>query len=242
MYARALELLERDTLLYADMINLLAHREERPDVRLFRADERGVLLSMEDGYICMTALFERDGAEELLLSLGEPKLITTHQEWSEPIAEKLFGPISENTRCRQLVYTGSERLPEADLGLEIIPMPEELLPLAAEHYHMGSLDYLAGRREKGELYGGLVDGELAGFIGFHSETSMGMLEVLPQYRRRGYARALESRMVNIQLERGYIPYGQVVLGNEPSMALQRSLGFKQADGVVSWLSTRFAGE
>jgi len=240
MIAKALELLGRDRLLYADMLNLLSHPAECPDVQLLCADERGVMLSMDGGTTCMTALFDRDTARELLSMLDRPRLITSHQEWSEPIIEEMFGPISDNTRCLQLVYTRGERLPVADCGVEIRSMTPEYIPAAAACYHMGDADYLTGRMEKGELFGAFIGDELAGFVGFHSETSIGMLEVLPQYRRRGIGRALESAMINRQLERGFVPFGQVVLGNEASMALQRSLGFETAEGIVSWLTTRYA--
>ncbi|MFQ7452543.1 MAG: GNAT family N-acetyltransferase [Flavonifractor plautii] len=35
------------------------------------------------------------------------------------------------------------------------------------------------------MLGAFVDGTLAGFAGFHGEGSIGLLEVLPAYRRRG---------------------------------------------------------
>lgn len=240
MVNKALELLERDRLLYADMINLLSHPKECPDVELICADQRGVILSMDGEDTWMTALFDPDSADELLDLLREPKLITSHQSWSEPIIERIFGPISDNTRCIQLVYTAGNKLAVPQCGVEIRPMTAEHIPLAARHYDMGDAAYLTSRMEKGQLYGAFISDKLTGFIGLHSETSMGMLEVLPEFRRRGIGRALECYMINLQLDRGFIPFGQVVIGNEPSMALQASLGFVQAEGTVSWMSTRYA--
>ena len=239
MINKALELLARDRLLYADMINLLTHADEC-DVQLINADSRGVMLLMDGGETCMTALFEQESAEQLLSMLHEPRLITSHQEWSEPLIGRMFGPVSDNTRCRQLVYTSGERLKLADCGVDIRPMAAGYIAQAAEYYHMGDEAYLAGRMEKGQLFGAFIGDKLTGFIGLHSETSIGMLEVLPEYRRRGIGSMLESFMINLQLDRGYTPFGQVVMGNEASMALQRSLGFELADGVVSWMTTRFA--
>ena len=40
------------------------------------------------------------------------------------------------------------------------------------------------------FFGAFVDGQLAGFVGEHSEGSMGMLEIFPAYRRRGLGYSL----------------------------------------------------
>ena len=63
---------------------------------------------------------------------------------------------------------------------------------------------------------------------------MGLLEVLPQYRRRKLATLLQAYMIRLELSRGHIPYGQVFDGNEPSLALQRSLGMVQSMGRLYW--------
>ena len=63
---------------------------------------------------------------------------------------------------------------------------------------------------------------------------MGLLEVLPNYRRQGIATLLQSYLTNLELSRGHIPYGQVFDGNEPSLALQRSLGYQRSAGLMYW--------
>ena len=64
---------------------------------------------------------------------------------------------------------------------------------------------------------------------------MGMLEILPQFRRRGIAYALEAHMIDHLLAQGRTPYGQIVVGNEASLGLQRRLHMDiSKDGLV-WL-------
>ena len=70
----------------------------------------------------------------------------------------------------------------------------------------------------------MVDGALAGFAGIHQEGTMGLLEVLPQFRRRGLAEVLEVGRIAQQLRRGLLPYCHVRLGNTASEALQAKLG------------------
>ena len=85
------------------------------------------------------------------------------------------------------------------------------------------------------MTGAFLDGVLAGFIGIHEEGSIGMLEVLPAYRRRGLGYALEAGAIRRALKEGTIPYCQVIEGNTASMELQKKLGLEFSDGFVYWL-------
>ena len=108
------------------------------------------------------------------------------------------------------------------------------LPLVEAHYQLTDGGYLSGRIALGALYGAFDGANLAGFIGFHAEGTVGLLEVLPNYRRQGIATLLQSYLPNLELSRGHIPYGQVFDGNEPSLALQRSLGYQRSAGLMYW--------
>jgi tRNA (guanine37-N1)-methyltransferase len=74
-----------------------------------------------------------------------------------------------------------------------------------------------------------------GFIGKHAEGSMGLLEVLPENRRQGLARTLESFLIDRELREGNLPYCQVFRDNAASLALQKKLGLQLAEGLVIWL-------
>ena len=80
-----------------------------------------------------------------------------------------------------------------------------------------------------------VDGVLAGFAGFHDEGSIGLLEVLPEYRRRGLGEALLCAAVRLALERGQYAFGQVFTDNRPSLALQRKVGMTVSEDILYWL-------
>lgn len=55
---------------------------------------------------------------------------------------------------------------------------------------------------------------------------MGMLEVFPQYRGRGFGRQLEAAKIGAQLERGLIPWAQIFPDNTASIHLQKVLGLR----------------
>lgn len=123
-------------------------------------------------------------------------------------------------------------LPE---GAQIRRLDESHLDFVVSHYHMMDDEtYLRERIDEG-MYGVFVGGELAGFIGTHDERSIGLLEILPEYRRLGLAFALEAYLINRLLEQGRIPFTQVSVDNEPSLALQRKLGMELSDATVHWL-------
>ena len=109
-----------------------------------------------------------------------------------------------------------------------------------EHYSksdIGGLEHIRQAIGAGML-GAFVDGTLAGFAGFHSEGSIGLLEVLPAYRRRGLGEALLRGAVRLALERGQYAFGQVLIDNAPSLALQKKVGMTVAREPLYWLFRR----
>ena len=65
---------------------------------------------------------------------------------------------------------------------------------------------------------------------------MGLLYVFPKFRRRGYAKALESFQINAILAEGRTPYAHIIEDNVESIALQQKLGAIFADEKVLWMS------
>ena len=103
------------------------------------------------------------------------------------------------------------------------------------NYRHEDSEYLSWLLERRALYGAFRNGELVGFIGKHAEGSMGLLEVLPAWRRQGVGENLERFLIARELEQGDVPYCQVFTDNQASLALQRKLGLTLAEGTVIWL-------
>lgn len=96
--------------------------------------------------------------------------------------------------------------------------------------------YVAKESIDAGMYGGFLNGECVGFIGTHSEGTMGMLEILPQFRRRGYGEALEEYLVNDYISQGRIPYCHILETNTASLNLQSRMGFWLSEGKrIYWL-------
>lgn len=195
-----------------------------PEGRVVR-DGAGVVISdITDGEVLVDIL-RRLGLESagLFCLLG-------------PAVEAVAGAfgLKKGVPCTQWVYGGSE--PPQVPAAEVRPITEEYLPLCAARYHPedDQAPYLRGRMEAGRLWGLFEDGQLAAFIGMHPEDSMGILEVLPEYRRRGLAMTLEGWLIRWHLERGWTPYCHVYEDNPASHALQKKLGLTPAPDPVVW--------
>lgn len=102
-----------------------------------------------------------------------------------------------------------------------------------------SMESLANESYIGEclkdgMYGAFHGDDLCGFIGVHDQESIGLLEVHPNWRRKGLAVALEQVMIAKQLERGRLPYGEIVSDNTASIQLQRKAGMVTNEKLTYW--------
>ncbi|MCL1846600.1 MAG: GNAT family N-acetyltransferase, partial [Coriobacteriia bacterium] len=64
---------------------------------------------------------------------------------------------------------------------------------------------------------------------------IGMLEVFEGHKRKGFGAELLSFMTNLFLEQGLVPFGQIVVDNVASLALNRKLGYTLTDSRLYWV-------
>ena len=245
------EVLKKQKLLHVDMTELIARGQAE---LVYHTGATVCLYDVASGIYFHTTDSEEHGKIGLekirkhAITHGimdELEYLALHQDYMQDAAQAMFG-MKTAMVCSQAVYTRKEKLPitglysmnekSTDWPIQIRRLGREDFAEAAEHYEgVDGIDYLRERTEKGWLYGAYYEGKLAGFAGMHTEGSLGMLQVFPEYRRRKIGRALETYMINLTLELGHTPYGQVVEGNEKSMGLQEALGLCFAKSPVYWM-------
>lgn len=251
LYAKYEELQEckkcmmRQKLLHIDMIELI----NRGRARIVYHDADEILLrDIVTGIYFHTRMSGVPQMEwKLPLKLAKDErieCIVLHQREMVPLMEMHFH-LKEDMECLQGAYTRREKLPVRGLygpdgrgenGFAIRTLTEEYIPFVAEHYsEIGTSEYVSERIRHGAGYGAFYDEKIVGFIANHEEGSIGMLYVLPEYRKRHVAMALETYCMNLAVERGEIPYGQVVLGNEASIRLQEKMGICFAKETIVWM-------
>lgn len=221
------EFLGTKPLLHAMMTESI--RRGNADLLFDRPD--GVMIYDRRAKAHMLAAGTEAAALQMVDKIENPALLVTH----DPVSRKLVAgrfSFPETLAVVQAVYRKNEiEVPEADIR------PLDLSHHAFVRAHYESVDddgYVADRLREGALYGVYLDGELAGFMGTHAEGSLGLLEILPEYRRRGLGEALERYVTQIHLARGWTPFAQIEKDNVPSQALHRKLGFEISDECLYW--------
>lgn len=220
---------QNDLAYYVNLLEIL----RRPETRVLYAGERGVVLyeAASDGYYFAL----REGAEELALIPDEAANISGYGLWAKPVLERRFRAL-DGFEAYSLAWTRPEVPALPDFGGELRLLDRSWAPWLAEHYssNFGGVPYMEGAVDRGIL-GAFVEGRPAGFIGYHPEGAMGMLEVLPEYRRRGIGAALETGAIRLALERGSYAFCQVKTDNARSLALQHKLGLEQSERTLFWM-------
>lgn len=234
MDTTAADFLLRDRLTNIDMLEQL----KTPGAKVLYAGSDGVLLQNAALFLLSALPGTADRFLPLLLSAlpknGECLAVLHTPELTEPLlSDHGFSTIMN---CRNWTYDSAAPAAfSVPPDTEIRPLDQSFAEFVHAHYH--SVDDIVYVRERigAGMLGAFVNGELAGFIGTHDELSIGLLEVLPRFRRRGLAFALEASIVNRLLSEGRLPFCQVRVGNAASEALQEKLGFSVSARAVYWL-------
>lgn len=206
----------------------------RKTVEILYAEDDGVLLRelVSGAYMCSARDAEKD--KDLLRPLGKRGLFCLHRkDTADRLAETYA--FASRLECFQAVYTSGRRFAENSV-LDIRQLDVGHLDTIYAYYHdYVEYEYLRRRLASGAIYGGFLGETLCGFIGTHEEGSIGILEVLDEYRGRGFGSALEKFMVDLILDRDEIPFAQLSVDNQISLALHRKLGFEISTDRLYWL-------
>lgn len=171
-----------------------------------------------------TALFPYIDEESSLFSVrGDvfAKKMLTHfsLEMSEP--------------CYFYIYRGERKDVDETLFFPI-PLSDAAL-VASQYHHHSDLQSIERAINENRIFGLYENSKLVAFSGFHEEGSMGMLEVFPSHRRKGYGIRMEEYVINRAMELGRIPFCDVYISNVASAALQEKLSLERAKSLHWWM-------
>jgi tRNA (guanine37-N1)-methyltransferase len=216
------DILNRDHYLNYPLIYALEHGAE-----LIAADRHGTAI-----YRYRPDFMQLAGLNplELVKDAPRPDLIFLCGSQSARAVAAHFG-LEEDYECYQLYYP--HQTIESDLPLEPITLKD--LDFVLEHYHRLEPEEVEQAIQEERIFGLRDNDKLFAFIGLHEDHAMGMLHILPEYRRQGWGERLERALTAKVLAMGELPYGQVFTGNNASMRLQEKLGFVQCSDKVYWM-------
>lgn len=222
---------------YLVNVNILeCLRRESAEV-LFDLKE-GILIRDKKSDIYMVSTEDKEISEKIIELIPEnAELILANQKfYCEKIKRKcnlkdIMGTYHSVWEKEKFV-----EVPEFEGKIKILSIEE--FDMVAENYSSIDLvgrDYIKDRLETGNMLGAFIDDKLCGFIGYHNEGSIGLLEVFPSYRKMGIGSILQGTAVNEAIKRGMIPFGEVKENNYKSLNLQKKLGFSIAKEKIYWI-------
>jgi ribosomal protein S18 acetylase RimI-like enzyme len=226
---KAKEYLSKDFLTNCGLLQVI----NRSSAEIVQLDHNGVLLY---DTISKTYMLGAEYGENILKwfeNLELDYIFITNNKFV-PFLKERYG-FKHDMKCYQYVYPGNSPI-EYQKRLEVSSPTREEMKIVKKNYKNLSENDLDELNALGYLYAAHdSDGNMVGFVGSHFEGSMGLLEILPQYRRMGYGYELECFIINKFLEMGLIPYCQVKIRNDKSKNLQSKLNMTKAPGQVDWL-------
>lgn len=158
-------------------------------------------------------------------------VVAFHGETGVEAWKQLTGRVPDLI-CHQAVYAGND-LPEADAQIEVLMVSD--IPEILHHYeHISDHDYFSDLLKQEELWGIRGERGLKGFAGVHAEGSIGMIHVARAYRNQGIATRLLKHAVRDRLLKGFVPFSQIVHGNEASLRLHEKNGFIIEKEDIYW--------
>lgn len=209
-----------------------------PSARVLLANDGGALVSYDDLFLLSAEPdFEADFLRCLTDRLvpGRETIVVLRSAAARDVLTREYG-FRTIMECRHAVYPSKDPIPYVlPAGAEIRKLDARYADFVHAHYHMvDDADYIRSRIEA-DMFGVFWQGEIVGFAGTHEERPMGMLEVLPEYRRLGLAYCLEAHLINHLLAQGRTAFCQVAVYNEASRRLQEKLGLEISERVIYWL-------
>lgn len=203
------------------------------DAEVICASEKGVALLETAGNVHFLSAADAEEASRMLELIDDSYMMVVGFREVADLAMEKYG-FSEALECYYAAYLRKELL-ALETDLHIAPASAEDINVIKEIYHLISEEEIDQIFEAGNLFSAFMDGEFVGFGGFHLEGSMGLLEILPEHKRKGYGTQIETFLINEALRRGKIPYAEIVKGNDISVKLQEKLGLEFSKTSIWWL-------
>lgn len=229
-----IELLSENFLLHVDMLECI----RRDNAKIISASKQAVLLMDIPSGIYMITAHNYTAADDLISKLPNSiELILCHDKFTFELLSKKFN-FADTMICYNTAYTQKTPIQLRNSAVEIKQLTPDYKDMIIQNYSNADIigsDYIEDRLKAKVMFGAFIGNTLCGFIGSHTEGSIGMLEVLPAYRGKGIGMTLEAAAANKALADNRYVYGQVVEDNSASLALQKKLGFELSENKVYWL-------
>ncbi len=231
MKEKALSYLEKNYLKHVCAIECL----KLDKIKFFYVEDDGVVFLDESNDIYSIATDSPDVCLRATQCLSDVELLFCHNGYEKEILSERFG-LKGNNQCYQIVWQGGKLTLNGTCDIKRLEPSEENVEFVFNHYTLAyNIEHIRYMMQNIGIFGAYYKGELAGFIGIHDEHSIGLLEVMPEYRRLGIGTELVKFLVNKNIDDGITPFEHIIYTNEKSIAMHKKLGFTFSDSFVYWL-------
>lgn len=235
MWEEALRLLGKDKIRNCNIINFM---EQYPIERIEIMGKSVLVKGISDEIWNYISSENRDEFEKLIEKYQDTDVhFAVIEDWMLPYLTRSRRVVWKLTSIK-LVFTHDVLLPANKYNVA------ELKPEEAEYIynHYGyqkytSVEYIANRIQKGNALGIYEDSKLVAWIATHDDGAMGLLHVLPEYRKKGYGYELIVALTTRLCEQGKLPFVHIEEDNEKSMNLALKVGFVK-DRRIHWLKVK----
>lgn len=199
------------------------------------AEEDGLLFTFPSSHVLASYGADKETAKKMFSLLKSPEIIVCSSMEEAEAFKECFPYIDVIKPCYQVRYDKPASVPvPVDTVVKNLEVTEENIDLVARTYEGGidrkyAIEYL----ERGML-ASYTGGKLSGYIGAHSEGTIGVLVVMPEFRKMGIGSYLVNRSVEKFLSEGKIAYAHIVSTNEKSYNMHLKMGFVPSDKLVYW--------
>ncbi len=240
MFEDVLEVLEKDIIRNVNVINFIR------DNRVNSAELIGgsvLIRGLSDRpwiYISSDSKTEMEEITEKLTP--EDKCFAVIEDWMTPHIYKDDESLKWKLSSAKLYYPETTTLPNIEIeeGITVDLLHTNDAPFMYENYdykEFASVKYIRERIEKGVSLGMFKDHQLIGWIMTHDDGAMGFLNVLHEYRNKGYAMALSVSLIKMLRAMGEVPFVHIEPHNYQSMNLAMKAGFEK-DRMINWFEIK----
>mgnify|MGYP005836878225 CR=1 FL=1 len=229
---RALKLLEEDRPRNINMINFM---KNYPVFTLDIIEDTVLIRGRSDEDWVYISSQSRDEFQKLILGLdAEDRCFAVLEDWmlSDIIKDR---EIRSKLSSMKLIYEGTSALPPVRFAaVSLSDTDAAYIYERSKYKEYTSIAYIADRIKNGTGLGIFEKGMPVAWAITHDDGAIGFLNVLEEYRGKGYGHDVTVAMVSRLLREGEVPFVHIEEENKKSMNLAMKVGFKQ-DRRTHWI-------
>lgn len=214
-------------------INIINFMENYPINYIKRVENSVILKGKSDRYwVYISSSFERELKIIKSLLSSWDRNFAVLEEWMIPI---LIEEDEIKWKLSTMKYIFPDNLEIKENDLETLTLDDvEYIYYHSAYRAFFSKNYISERIRNGLSACVRIGNKLAAWAMTQDDGAIGFLQVLPEFRRKGYAKLVSKSLISKIRKVNKIPYVQIEEDNIKSISLAKNLGFKK-DRLVSWI-------